>query len=288
MCKRIYRKYNMIYNLIGNFFKSIIGILKILKQGNYFSFKQFPPVSGNKILRILGNGKSLNEASLTENNNIDYLVVNRHVLGDNYTSIKPSYYVLADPHFFSHEEGINIIKEINTKTTWPLNLCIVYNRSIKKKIRNIVNNPYITLITYNICNFDGHDKIKYLTYNWQLAMPVVQNVLVASLMLGIQKKYPVIELYGVEHTWTKYLFVDENNIVYLDNPHFFDKEKTPAKPVKEIQHTKEYPLYLILKNYSRMFESYWEIKDYIKMTHKNTQIINCTKGSFIDAFDKKR
>ena len=33
-------------------------------------------------------------------------------------------------------------------------------------------------------------------------MPVVQNVLVASIMLGILFKYSNIELYGVEHTWT--------------------------------------------------------------------------------------
>lgn len=288
MCKRIYRKHNkMIYNSIKKFFKSIIGILRILKQGNYFSYKQFSPVPNNKMLRILGNGKSLNEVSLNENKDIDYLVVNRHVLGDNYTNIKPSYYVLADPYFFNHQEGINIIKEINAKTTWPLNLCIVYNRTTKKKIRNIINNPYITLITYNTCSFDGYNRIKYLTFNWQLAMPVVQNVLVASLMIGIQKKYSIIELYGVEHTWTKYLFVNDNNVVYLENPHFFDKEKVAAKPVKEIQHTEEYPFYLILKNYSRMFESYWDIKEYLKTNKKNTKVINCTEGSFIDAFERK-
>ena len=92
-------------------FNTIVGFLKILKQGNYLSIRQFKPVSSNKTLRILGNGKSLNDVELTNNDNVDYLVVNRHVLGDNYSSIKPSFYVLADPHFFNHPEGINIIKE---------------------------------------------------------------------------------------------------------------------------------------------------------------------------------
>lgn len=74
--------------------------------------------------------------------------------------------------------------------------------------------------------------------------------------------------------------------VYLENPHFFDKEKVVAKPVKEIQHTEEYPFYLILKNYARMFESYWEIKKYISDCHIGCQVINKTEGSFIDAFSK--
>lgn len=88
-------------------FYTIIGIIRILKHGNYFSKKQFASTSPYRILRILGNGKSLNEVSLTKNDTYDYMVVNRHVLGDNYVTIKPAYYVMADPHFFRHSEGLN-------------------------------------------------------------------------------------------------------------------------------------------------------------------------------------
>lgn len=277
----------MIYTCIQKFYRSVISSLRILKQGNYFSKKQFSQTPNNTILRILGNGKSLNEVKLTEGDNIDYLVLNRHVLGDNYTEIKPSSYVLADPHFFNHPEGINIIQEINKKTTWRLKLYIPFCKNIKKHIRKIITNSFITVIYYNITSVQGYKKFVHFCYNHQLAMPVVQNVLVASIMIGILRNYRRIELYGVEHTWTKYLFVDEHNIVYLENPHFFDKEKVEAKALKDIQHTKEYPFFLILKNYSRMFESYWEIKDYLKQTKKNNKIINCTKGSFIDAFDRE-
>ena len=277
----------MIYTYMLKFYHTIIGLLRILRQGNYFSIKQFSKTQNNKILRILGNGKSLNEVKLTDGDNIDYLVLNRHVLGDNYTEIKPSSYVLADPHFFNHPEGINIIQEINKKTTWTLNLYIPFHKDIIKRIKKIITNPLITVIYYNITSVQGYKKFVHFCYSHQLAMPVVQNVLVASIMIGILQNYRRIELYGVEHTWTKYLFVDEHNIVYLENPHFFDKEKVEAKALKDIQHTKEYPFFLILKNYSRMFESYWEIKDYLKQTKKNNSIINCTKGSFIDAFDRE-
>lgn len=271
-----------------NIYYTIIGILRIIKKGNYFSRKQFVPISSNKVLRILGNGKSLNDVSLIEDDAIDYMVVNRHVLGDNYTTIRPAYYVLADPHFFRHPEGLNVIKTINEKTTWSMTLCVVYTKEAKQALKQIVDNSNIKIIFYNQTAFEGYNNLRYYFYDQQLAMPVVQNVLVASIMIGLQMNYMHIELYGVEHSWTKYLFVGENNVVYLENPHFFDKGKVSAQPVKDIQHTNEYPIYLILKNYSRMFKSYWEIKNYMIATRKSNHICNKTKGSFIDAFKREK
>lgn len=268
-------------------YQTTINLLRVLKRKNYFSLKQFKGVSSDRILCILGNGKSLNETKLSKGENIDYMVVNRHVLADNYKEIKPAYYVLADPHFFQHPEGLSILKKINDSTIWKMAICIPYNRKVRKVIKQYITNDNLNVIYYNNLSFAGFSCVQHLLYKWQLAMPVVQNVLVASIMIGILSKYQRIELYGVEHTWTKYLYVDENNVVYLENPHFFDKEKVDAKPVKEIQHTDEYPFYLILENYSRMFKSYWEIKDYIKAKNITTVIINKSKGSFIDAFKKE-
>lgn len=268
-------------------FLSVYSLWNIIKNGHFFSKKKFVPVEKGKILRILGNGKSLNNNNLCREDNVDYLVVNRHVLSDNYLELRPSAYVLADPHFFSHPEGLNILREINNKTQWKLDLYIVFSKKNRSLIKEYITNINISVIEYNISQFDGFKSLKYLFWKYQLSMPVVQNVLVASIMIGILKCYQTIELYGVEHTWTKYLFVDENNVVYLENPHFFDKEKVEAKALKDIQHTEEYPFYLILKNYSRMFESYWEIKEFLKDSKMKVRIINKTKGSFIDAFEKE-
>lgn len=266
----------------------IIDVMRILKNGNFFSRKRIKKVSSNHRLRILGNGSSLNRVDFESEELVDYMVVNRHVLSENYIVVKPLYYVLADPHFFQHSEGLDILQKINEKTDWRMTLCVPYSREIKQKVLVTITNSNINLLYYNTTSLLCESKCaKYLCYKWQLAMPVVQNVLVASIMLGILFKYSNIELYGVEHTWTKYLFVDKDNVVYLENPHFFDEEKVTAKPVKEIQHTEEYPFYLILKNYARMFESYWEIKEYIRNCHIQCRIINKTKDSFIDAFVKE-
>ncbi|MEJ8764184.1 hypothetical protein WKU26_12365 [Phocaeicola sp. HCN-40430] len=268
------------------FLLGFIDLIRILKGANFQAKKNFKNISNNKLI-ILGNGKSLNETSLPSKENTDYLVVNRHVLSDNYNIIKPLYYVLADPFFFNNNEGLNIITQINTKTSWNIFLYIPYNIKAYPKIKKIITNPHIKILTYNSFKYDGHKFIKYFLYNHYLAIPHPQNVLVPSIMIGIFNHYQTIELYGVEHTWTKYLYVDKNNIVYLDNPHFFDKEKNPPKSMKEIQKKSEYPFYLALKDYARMFESYWEIKDYIIYKKKKCKIINKTQESFIDAFEKK-
>lgn len=284
MCQRIYRNVFMLANLLF----LIYDILLILKRGNYFSKKNIKPVASGRRLRILGNGNSLNDVNLEESDSVDYMVVNRHILSDNYISLKPTYYVLADPHFFEHPEGISVLQQISEKTSWPMTLCIPFSNQTKKVLPQIMSNKQINFIYYNATSISCQLKfIRYICYSWQLTMPVVQNVLVASIMLGLIYKYSTIELYGVDHSWTKYLYVDRDNVVYLENPHFFDKQKVMAKPLKEIQHTDEYPFYLILKNYSRMFESYWEIKKYIFDCHIPCMIINKSHDSFIDAFVKE-
>lgn len=272
--------------IIKDILHSIHSLLKIVYKGNLKSLSQFTRVKPERILYILGNGKSLNDVQLSADDNVDCLVVNRHVLSDSYVAIEPKHYVLADPHFFQHPEGIDVLKRINNVTSWNLTLYVPYAKFVKGIVNENITNQNIKIVYYNTYSFKGFKSIKYFLYKTQLSMPVVQNVLVAAIMIGILSQYKRIKLYGVEHTWTKYLFVEKDNVVYLENPHFFDKDKVGAKPVKEIQHTDEYPFYLILENYSRMFKSYWEIKEWIKDDNINIQVVNKTPGSFIDAFFK--
>lgn len=248
--------------------------------------KERLPISKTE-LRILGNGKSLNEQCFDESSNFDYFVVNRHVLCDNYSIIKPHYYALADPFFLNNPDGLDVISQIINKTSWEMYLFLPHYGSIKKTKRWIeTSNCNIKVISYNPYDFRGYEKIAYFLYNHQLAMPKVQNVLVAAIMLGIYMGYAKIELYGVEHSWTKYLSVGDDNLVYLYNPHSYDKEMVKPRPFREIQHVKFYPMWLVLQNYMYMFKSYSIISDYIRKKHISTNIVNKTPHSFIDAFER--
>lgn len=272
--------------MIKEYIYTLFSILRIIKNCHIPTCFNLRNSGSNRILRILGNGKSLNENTFQVNPQIDYMVVNRHVLSDTYGSIKPLFYVIADPFFFTHKKGLSVLKQINNKTSWRMYLCVPFSHENRILLKEMIQNTNIQIKFYNTCSFVGINRVAYYLYKHQLSMPVLQNVLVACIMLGIYMQYLQIELYGVEHTWTKYLSVHDDNLVYLENPHFFDKEPVDSKPLKDIQLTNEYPFFLILENYSRMFRSYWEIKNFLKQTNSKVQIINKTRGSFIDAFKR--
>ncbi|MGD9557705.1 MAG: hypothetical protein AB7V25_11850, partial [Mangrovibacterium sp.] len=92
------------------------------------------------------------------------------------------------------------------------------------------------------------------------------------------------ELYGVEHSWTKYLSVNDSNEVCLENPHFFDNREPEVKTWKELV-GKDEKLDQILQTYAEMFEAYHELEEFAKRSF--VEVVNCTKGSFIDAFGRK-
>lgn len=251
--------------------------------------KRIEPISEDRILRILGNGQSLSDSALNSDKSTDYMVVNRHVLSDNYNELKPKYYVLADPHFFSHPEGIDVMYRIMSETNWNMTLFLPNSKMVRTLIKGgVLNVPdNISIYYYNGINFEGYKKIEYFLYDHQMAMPIVQNVMVAAIMLGIFMHFSKVELYGVEHSWTKYLSVGDDNLVYLENPHFFDKENVKPKAFKDIQHREEYPMWQVLDNYMNMFRSYCVIRDYVKTCHPEISIVNKTPGSFIDAFERE-
>lgn len=281
-------------NFIKLFFHTIIWGLKIIMEPRrLLLFNKLNEICfgcDTKTLRILGNGKSLsdniNYMGDIREVDVDYLVLNRHVWSDSYKNIKPKYYVLADPFFFKTKDGVEILNRIKENTTWNMKLLIPFLD--KKRIKEInllfMESKNIKITFYNSLPFNGFEIIKKYLYKYNLSCPRVQNVLVAAIYIGICAKYKLIELYGVEHSWTKHLFVNKNNEVCLENPHFFDIEKAKVQTWKEIQN-EEVRIYDVLRKYARMFESYFELKKIADL--EGVKIINYTKGSFIDAFDRK-
>ena len=128
---------------------TIKDILYIFFHAKWSSATQFPFVDKSRKLRILGNGKSLNGVELANEEMIDYMVLNRHVLADNYVELRPKHYVLADGHFFMREEGIEILKKINEKTTWDMSLYLYFDKKMLGKIESLFTNSHITIKTYN-------------------------------------------------------------------------------------------------------------------------------------------
>ena len=125
---------------------------------------------------------------------------------------------------------------------------------------------------------EGFDWFAHRCYKSGLGMPRPRNVLIPSIMTGLAMDYNVIYVAGADHSWLKEIWVNDDNIVMEDLNHFYDK-----KGAEQYVSTKH--LHDLLLSMHIAFKSYHDIKRYASRLNK--KIYNITKGSFIDAFERK-
>lgn len=115
-------------------------------------------------------------------------------------------------------------------------------------------------------------------------MPKPRNVLGACIFISIKMKYSTLKIIGADHSWSKDVFVSEQNILCLRDRHFDNQEGRMIRYQDSStgESTNRMPEFFYSLYVA--FLSYWQLKDYA--SRKKVQIINCTKDSFIDAFDR--
>lgn len=236
-----------------------------------------------KPLRILANGPSLKkevEEIEVDFSEYDYCLVNFSYREPLFERIRPQMYVLADPAFFGdeyREEAIRCFEEVN----WDMFLYIPYR--FRQGIINFAN-PHVHLIPFHKGEYKGFKCIKNYLYKKGLSMPRPQNVLAAAIFNAINAGYKKIELYGVDHSWTKDMWIDDNNRFCGTDPHYYDKKQESIKPTTMKKNDEDSPLHEKLKSLAIAFESYHKLRKYAD--YRGVEILTMTKGSFIDAFER--
>lgn len=242
---------------------------------------------GGRTLVILGNGPSLRKV-LEERpgwmRNTDRLAVNFAANTKAFASLRPEYYVLADPHFF-HGEG----KDSNVSRLWTNILACDWEMTLFVPVREysavrkrVADNPRIGVKTFNLTPAEGWPGIVHRLFDLGLAMPRPRNVMIPSIMIAMREGYRLILLAGADHSWLQTLFVDEENHVVSVQPHFYadnDKEKERVRGEYAGYH-----LHDILGSMVVAFRSYHQIAHYA--SRRGVEIINATPGSYIDAFPR--
>lgn len=242
------------------------------------------PRPEKKLLRILGNGDSLKAIVDSMQNDCDYMVMNAHILHPSFFELKPRYYVLADPSFFhpkANYDGTEIVKRILAETSWPMTLFVPWEHAHGVDLQST---KWVTIQYVNQYAYHGPEQYREYVYEHNLAMPNVNNVLASAIYLGIFMDYKNVELYGVEHSWTRDLYVNKNNHTCIKDSHFFDTEDVEANII--IDGTgRPMKFHEVLKMYADYFPAYWELRE---LADKHgCKIVNCAPNSFIDAFEKK-
>lgn len=287
------------FSKILNFFvlsvKSLASLIKILffSSGNK-SFRKITTLSEKAI--ILGNGPSLKDVLVNQLNLIksaNVFCVNYFATSDEYTIVKPDYYVIIDRIVFAdnftaeaEEKSRLLFEKIAKETCWDMYLFVPKEAKRHKNWKElIIKNKQIQIIYLNLTPVEGFKSLKHCLFNKNFGMPRPHNVLIAAVYVALKVNYKKIALFGTEHSWLKDLFVDKDNRVVFYNPHFYDGKTEPIQfcynaasgriPVK--YHEALYTFMISFKNY-HVLQEY--------ANYKNAEVINSTENSFIDAFPK--
>lgn len=284
--------------MIGRFFRAIkyhfrclfdtfFWLLHQLRRGNLRNY--LSKEDKKKSLIILATGPSLKDDLAGGISNLsasDICVVNEFCKHPMFETLKPAFYLLADPLYFCEElmgESDKKTIQILSKINWNITIYVPfhYYRNIYAKLEN----QYVKVCPYHCIPYLGWTSVRDYLYDRGLSMPAAQNVLIPSIFNGINLGYKQIELYGVDHSWTKEIRVNGDNQVCLCDCHFYDNDKPTLSPWKKCE-GEVYKMHEILRDLALMFEGYQQLKEYAD--NKHCRIINMTKDSFIDAFERGR
>lgn len=240
-------------------------------------------------LIIMGNGPSLRETIASDGEILrksKTMAVNFAANADSYSDLRPSMYVLADPHFFktdadgkSNDPNVERLWENIGKTDWPMTLYVPCKVRLREEV---VNNGNITVRRYNLTPAEGLRGPVHWLYRRGLAMPRPRNVLIASIMVALHEGYRDIAIVGADHSWSRELWVDDRNRVISVQKHFYEDNSKELDRVA--QEYAGYHLHDILNSLTIAFRSYHQIAAYAEKI--GAKITNCTPGSFIDAFPR--
>ncbi len=239
---------------------------------------------GDKSLIIMGNGPSLSESLdmyPEQFKAIPLMAVNFAANTPVFNKLKPEYYIIADPHFFTSgiDENVNRLYKNIEAVDWNITLFIPckFFSSVK------ISNPLVTLRGFNPIGIEGFSAVTHPLFRIGRAMPRPRNVLIPAIMVGIRLGFKDIYLTGADHSWSKTLSVNELNEVLSVQPHFYKDDAKEQKRVDSVY--RGIPIYKIMESFSVAFKAYHQINEYASAS--GTTIYNSTPGSFIDAFPRK-
>lgn len=271
---------------VSGFLDNTLATIKsCVKQVVEKSAKINPANSATNQLIILGNGPSLrtnldNDLDLLRS--ADTLAVNFAANTPEFSEIQPTYYLLADPHFFDkagEDPNVGRLIENLNSITFQMTLFVPAGA---RKADSYFHNHNLTVKHFSFTAVEGYTWFENAMMNSHRGMPRPRNVLIPSIMVGIWLGYKEIYLLGADHSWLKTLSVNDRNEVVSIQPHFYKEDSREQQRVNEVYVNRQ--LHEVLESMMIAFKSYHRIREYADRC--GTQIFNSTPSSMIDAFER--
>lgn len=244
--------------------------------------------AGERPLVIMANGPSLADAMKNHAASLehcDLMAVNFAANAEEFYRFRPQGYVMADPHFFNPGGDGNVARlweNIARRVDWPMTL-YVPARMARMIPREVTSTGHVRIERFNPVGVEGFGWLERVAYKSGLGMPRPRNVLIAAIMIGLKAGYREIYLAGADHSWTRTLEVDENNMVVTVQPHFYKESESEKKRVTSLY--SNIRLHDMMLSFHIAFRAYHRIRRYADAI--GARIYNSTPGSFIDAFPRR-
>lgn len=267
---------------MSNIGSSLKGLAKIAIESRQCTVSRSSDAS--RSLVILGNGPSLATTIAEDSPRLHrdaLMAVNFAANTDEFFMLKPEYYIMADPHFFTEgDSNVDRLWQRLKTIDWPMTLYV----PVRQKGRQNGPGHNITVEYFNPVGVEGFDRLKYKAYDSGRGMPRPRNVLIAALMVGIKAGYKEIFITGADHSWSRTLSVDDQNRVISVQPHFYKENDKELDRVASVYSGVR--LHDIMLSFHIAFKAYHDIAAYAR--HRGIAIYNATPGSFIDAFERRK
>lgn len=276
--KKFLKKFaNCIYDLVF----TPIDLVVIFLRSGLRDYRKY--AKQTKTVRILANGPSLPVGFDAEG--AEYCMLNNSPKTEMFWKLRPSYYIVCDPLYFSNnlrDSEAKVYERLKDGLDWKLTVFVPYN--YRKRATQLFAGLNVNIIPFRggLLKDIHSNKIKTYLYKRGLALPRVQNVLVGAVGCLIGVGFKEIELYGADHSWLEALTVNEDNVVCLRDAHYYEKDAKVTPWLKV--NGKPYKLHECLRDLANMFASYWDLRHYAESM--GVKIINKTKRSYIDAFER--
>ncbi len=289
----------MIKQIIKQFIYSILCLLSI-RDWHFYKFPYLNKYYGKKAY-IVSNGPSLKQTlkdydegkvKIDENS----FWVNLGPLDEHFYIIRPKHLCMSDPMFYrDYEPKLEQIRKmysmLNERVDWDLT---IYGCFATAKEHNLfreymsLTNPNITIVKMNkkYCTKLA-PSLRHRLYSTGYFMVPDATIANVAIFLALIEGYKEIELYGCDHNQFLEMAVNENNQLCLRDTHFFDDKELNLRPIirpygkeNEIWRVHEY-----LGFCYNQFVNHELLRQYAD--YLGAKVINCTKGSMIDCYERK-
>lgn len=265
----------------------------------YMFFKGFKKCTIKEdALFVLGTGPSLKQ-TIEKYSDIliknSCAVVNGFATSPIYEIVKPKYYCLADPAYFTpyrmlpdrHKKVVNDLRiSLLEKTNWPITF--IFPAKGKGSELQIALEQ-INEVDFLYYNNKGNavvmpdSSFKYVCWNKQIVAPLCQTVLNTLLNIAIVSKVKNIYLIGADTSWIKTYEIDQmDNTLYSKDEHFYGINRIPIYK-DEINKVKQ-ELHSELILVSKALKAYWTLNKFAK--YNNVNLYNASEYSWIDALER--